>query len=71
MKKCPSYLFWMFVGWATVFGVKYLVVGLRQWDVMFHPERLTADTTGPWARFAPPFMGILGGGSNGGPGPTF
>lgn len=70
MKKC-SPLMWAFIGWASVFALKYLVLGLRQWDTMFHPERLVADTTGPWARFAPPFMGIFGGSSNGGQGPTF
>ena len=54
-------IFWMFLGWLTGISLKYVVFGLRRWDMMFHPERLIADTTGPYARFAEPFLGIFGG----------
>lgn len=53
-------IFYMFLGWLLVWVVKYGVVGLAGWDGVFHPERLEADTTGPYARFSKPFLGIFG-----------
>ena len=64
MTKC-SPVFWFITGWASIFALKYVVIGLRQWDTLFHPERLVADTTGPWAKFSEPFMGMFSGGMSG------
>ena len=52
-------LMFLFLGWLLVFAVKYVFVGLAAWDNFFHPERYVADTTGPYARFAKPFLGAF------------
>lgn len=52
-------LFFMFLGWLMVFIVKYIIVGLGQWDLWFHPERYAADTTGPYQQFSKPFLGVF------------
>lgn len=52
-------IFFMFLGWLMVFAVKYVIVGLAQWDNWFHPERYQADTTGPYSRFSLPFLGAF------------
>jgi hypothetical protein len=52
-----SFFFWgVFVGFSAVYTLKYGVFGLRQWDTWFHPERLTADTTGPYKAFSDPLL---------------
>jgi hypothetical protein len=52
-------LMFAFLGWLLVFAVKYIFVGLGQWDTWFHPERYTADTTGPYKQFTKPFLGVF------------
>lgn len=49
----------LFLGWLLGWLFKYFVFGLGRWDEIFHPERYQADTTGPWSRFAKPFLGVL------------
>jgi len=53
-------LFFMFLGWLLVWVVKYGIVGLGEWDKVFHPERYDADTTGPYKAFAKPLFGFFG-----------
>jgi hypothetical protein len=50
---------YLFLGWLSVFALKYVIFGLGKWDEVFHPERYVADTTGPYRRFAQPFMGVF------------
>lgn len=52
-------IFFMFLGWLLIFAIKYVFVGLAQWDSWFHPERFVADTTGPYAQFSKPFLGVF------------
>jgi hypothetical protein len=52
-------LFYFFLGWLIGWLIKYVVFGLGAWDRIFHPERYTADTTGPYKLFAQPFLGIF------------
>jgi len=49
----------LFLGWLIGWLLKYVVFGLGKWDKIFHPERYEADTTGPWKRFANPFLGAF------------
>lgn len=50
--------FWrgLFIGFSVVYVLKYAIVGLSKWDSWFHPERLQADTTGPYLVFAQPLL---------------
>jgi hypothetical protein len=50
--------FWrgLFIGFAIVYILKYFIFGLAKWDGWFHPERIKADTTGPYAAFALPLL---------------
>lgn len=57
--KWQAALFYMFLGWLLVFATKYIFVGLAAWDSFFHPERYTADTTGPYSMFSKPFLGVF------------
>ena len=50
----------LFLGWLIGWTLKYIVFGLGKWDNIFHPERYTADTTGPYKMFALPFLGLFG-----------
>lgn len=50
-------ILFMFLGWFVGLTLKYVIVGLRCWDIKLHPERLQGDLTGPYQRFA---NGILG-----------
>ena len=54
-----SILFYMFLGWLIGFALKYVIFGLRAWDQLLHPERLQADTTGPFKIFSSPFLGVF------------
>jgi hypothetical protein len=49
----------LFLGWLIGWLFKYVVFGLAKWDTIFHPERLTADTTGPFKMFAQPLLGVF------------
>lgn len=49
----------LFLGWLVGWALKYVVFGLAAWDEFFHPERVQADTTGPFKIFAPPFLGVF------------
>lgn len=49
----------LFLGWLIGWTLKYIVFGLAAWDGVLHPERLIADTTGPWKTFAKPFLGVF------------
>lgn len=49
----------LFLGWLIGWTLKYVVFGLAAWDSVLHPERLTADTTGPYKLFAKPFLGVF------------
>lgn len=49
----------MLAGIVSVFVLKYLIVGLEQWDIAFHPERLQVDLSGPHRRFAKPLLGAF------------
>ena len=57
--KVGEALFYAFLGWLSVWLIKYVIVGLARWDMFFHPERLQADTTGPYKQFAQPFLGVF------------
>lgn len=46
---------WFAIGWATVFGAKYLVFGLDRWNAMFHPGAQIAPNQEPYRK------GIFGG----------
>lgn len=50
----------LFLGWLIGWTLKYIVFGLGKWDQIFHPERFTADTEGPYKLFAKPLLGVLG-----------
>lgn len=60
--KTETIVLLLFLGWLAGWTLKYVVFGLAKWDAIFHPERLQADTTGPYKLFAPPLLGLLGGG---------
>ncbi len=38
MSSTENKLFWFLMGVATVFILKYDVIGLKQWNIEFHPE---------------------------------
>jgi hypothetical protein len=49
----------LFLGWLLGWTLKYIIFGLAKWDSIFHPERVQADTTGPFKMFAQPFLGVF------------
>jgi protein-S-isoprenylcysteine O-methyltransferase Ste14 len=49
----------LFLGWLIGWSLKYIIFGLGNWDKVLHPERFTADTTGPYKIFAQPFLGAF------------
>lgn len=49
----------LFLGWLIGWTLKYVVFGLDIWDAMFHPERRSADDTGPYKMFSKPLLGVL------------
>jgi len=57
--KAEEIIFYMFLGWLIGWMFKYVIFGLQAWDSMLHPERVMADTTGPFRIFAKPFLGVF------------
>lgn len=51
---------WFLIGLVTLWILKYMVIGLGEWDRLFHPERLPGDSSGPYKAFVPPLLGIFG-----------
>lgn len=47
------------LGMAIELFLKYIVVGLRRWDALFHPERSAVDTSGPFRMFDEPLLGLF------------
>jgi hypothetical protein len=50
---------YLFLGWLIGWTLKYIIFGLQNWDTVLHPERVVADTTGPYRMFAKPFLGAF------------
>jgi hypothetical protein len=49
----------VFLGMAIELFLKYVVVGLRNWDNLFHRERSAVDASGPYAMFEEPLLGLF------------
>jgi hypothetical protein len=52
-------LTWFLLGWASVFAIKYLVIGLKEWNNTFHPGLIIAENQQP---FYYPWLGAFYGG---------
>jgi hypothetical protein len=49
---------WAAIGWALLLGVKYLIVGLDDWNAVLHPGLQTAPNQ---EMFRKPLLGLFGG----------
>ena len=43
LAKAPELLIAFVAGWLALLFVKYFVIGVQQWDIWFHPNRLLCD----------------------------
>jgi hypothetical protein len=56
-----DHVWYFFLGWAAILGLKYVVLGLTAWNNLFHPGLIPAPNQQAYLQ---PFFGIFSGGNN-------